>query len=305
MLLHLRRGPPDPAVGPGLSVRGTLRVDAGEGPLRAQHDRLMRTALRRGDGDPEAALEGAALEGDYRPETLAYARGAWLERMRREHHSAAVFSQMLPQLMDAGATLDTKTAVLRMAMEELRHAGLCGGVVRLLGAEPSLETELMPAPLPLHEKATPRERALRNVLFVGVNETIAVALLTEERELTREPAIAAVLEQLVADEVGHAKLGWTYLAETWPTLDAAQRARTDAYLPYAFAYLEESLMGPIARLRYDDARRDELNALGLPAPQDLRELFYAAMQQAVLAPLDAQGLAASEGWAARAATRAR
>jgi len=285
-------------------VKGTLRVAPGEGPLRAQHDRLLRTTLRRGDADPEGALADATLEGDYREATLTYARAAWTERMRREHHSAAVFSQLLPQLMDAGATLDAKTAVLRMSMEELRHAALCAGVVELLGGAPEVEADLMPQALPDHPKGTPVERALRNVLFVGcLNETLAVAMLTEERELVREPAIAAVLEQLVADEVGHAKLGWIYLAEVWPTLDPAQRARTDAYLPYALEYLERSLMGPLAQLRFEEGLRDELSQLGLPAPQDLRELFYAAMEGAVLAPLDAQGLAASEGWERRKATR--
>ena len=62
-------------------------------------------------------------------------------------------------------------------------------------------------------------------------------------------------------------------------------------------------MGPLAQLRFEQGLRDELSQLGLPAPQDLRELFYAAMEGAVLAPLDAQGLAASEGWKRRSATR--
>jgi len=72
----------------------------------------------------EGVLEGAKLEGTYHETALGVARRAWLERMRREHHSAAVFSRLLPQLMEAEATLDFKMATLRMSMDELRHAAL-------------------------------------------------------------------------------------------------------------------------------------------------------------------------------------
>lgn len=280
--------------------RGTLRVAVGDGHFRSEHERLVATALRRGDADPEGALRGARLEGSYHERTLELARRAFLERMRREHHSSTVFSGLLPQLIEAEATLDTKTAVLRMAMDELRHAALCGGVVELLGGEAILETDLATPSLPDHPTCTPIERALRNVVFVGcMNETIAVGMLTEERALVREPAIEAVLTQLVADEVSHAKLGWTYLDEVWPQLDEEQRARTSAYLPYAFRHLEESLMGPMAHMRFDDLLRDELAALGVPSPQDMRELFYAAMETAVLPPLQARGLPATESWRRR------
>jgi hypothetical protein len=278
-------------------VLGKLRVAVGDGPLHTEHERLLRTALRRGDGDPEAAIRDARLSNDYHPRALEIARRAWTERMRREHHSAAVFSRLLPQLMEAGATLDVKTAVLKMAMDELRHANLCGSVVELLGGRAELDTDLATEPLPEHPKCTPLERALRNVVFVGcLNETIAVAILTEERALVVEPAIESVLVQLVADEIWHAKLGWLYLGEVWPLLDATQRDRTNAYLPYAFGHLEQALMGPIARVRFDEALTDELNALGIPAPQDMREVCDETLRTTVLPQLDAHGLAATDAW---------
>ena len=44
------------------------------------------------------------------------------------------------------------------------------------------------------------EAALRNAIFVGcLSETVSIALLTEERELTREPVIRRVVDQLAAD----------------------------------------------------------------------------------------------------------
>jgi hypothetical protein len=304
-VLHdLRRGADGAALRAGMSgdapPKGTLRVAPGEGPLRAEHERLLRTALKRGALDPEAAVRGARLEHEYHPTTLELARLAWFERMRREHHSSAVFSRLLPQLIEAGATLDVKTSVLRMSMDELRHGGLCGGVLELLGARPELETELVTEPLPEHPTCTPIERALRNVVFIGcLNETIGVAMLTEERALAREPAISAVLDQLAADEVWHAKLGWLYLAEVWPALDDIARQRTNAYLRYAFGYLEAALVDPISRVRFDDALTEELNALGVAAPQDMRELFYEALESIVLPQLEAQGVHARAAWAER------
>jgi hypothetical protein len=243
--------------------------------------------------------QDAKLEGHYSERALEVARATWKERMRREHHSSTVFSGLLPQLIAAAATLDIKTSVLRMAMEELAHAQLCGSVIEMLGARAEIETDLATPPLPEHPKCTAVERALRNVLFVGLNETLGIAALSEERGVVREPAIDAVLAQLLGDEVGHAKLGWIYLRELWPSFDAEQRARTNAYLPYALAYLESELIAPLAHVAYDDALRDELDALGVLAPQDLRELLYATMHAAVIAPLDAQGLDASRAWRER------
>ena len=119
-----------------------LRLDVGSGPLRTEHERLLRTALRRGDTDPEGALADGALAGTYSDRARALARNTWRARMVHEHQSAAVFARLLPQLMAAAATLEHKTTVLRMAMDELRHASLCAGVVTLLGGEPVAETVL-------------------------------------------------------------------------------------------------------------------------------------------------------------------
>ncbi|MEM9190519.1 MAG: ferritin-like domain-containing protein [Myxococcota bacterium] len=276
---------------------GTLRVGVGEGPLRTEHQKLLRNGLRRGNKDPETAIRSGSLEGTYHDATLKIAKRSWLERMRFEHMSAAVFSRLLPQLIEAGATVDVKTGVLRMSMDELRHSALCGDVVELLGGEPVIETRLTTAPLPEHSDCTPAERALRNVMFVGcMSETIAVSQLSEEFELASEPSIRAVIDQLMTDEVWHAKLGWSYLAEVWPTLDRDQRARTEAYLPRAFSYLEEHMVGPTRDVLFQDDLTDELNALGISAPQDSRDLFYDTVTAVTIPRLSEFGMNASNAW---------
>ncbi len=278
-----------------------LRLDVGPGPLRAEHDRLLRTALRRGETDPEGALAEGSLQGDYSERALAIAVDTWRRRMVHEHQSAAVFARLLPQLMAAAATLEHKTTVLRMAMDELRHASLCAGVVSLLGGEPEAEAELRTEPLPEHEDGDAVEACLRNVLFVGcLSETVSIALLTEERELTREPVIERVVAQLAADEVLHAKLGWSYLAATWPALSAEAKTRMGAYLPVAFRYLREKMHGamPLGRARIEGALKDELEALGVMSSEEGRALFAATVEEVILPRLEDHGLPARDAWTA-------
>ncbi|HJK90919.1 MAG TPA: ferritin-like domain-containing protein [Polyangiaceae bacterium LLY-WYZ-15_(1-7)] len=282
-------------------ARGLLQLEVGDSPLRSEHERLLRTALRRGEKDPEGALAAGRLEGRYEARSLRLAANTWRARVVHEHDSAAVFSRLLPQLMAAGAALEFKTAVLRMSMDELRHASLCAGVVKLLGGDPAVEVDLATQPLPEHPDATPREAALRNAIFVGcLSETVSIALLTEERELTREPVIRRVVDQLAADEVLHAKLGWSYLVATWPTLDEAARARTRAYLPVAFGFLEAKMLDamPLGPTLPDDLR-DELEALGCLDPADARELLYATIEGVIAPRLAEHGLDGKRAWAER------
>ncbi|MGE0786239.1 MAG: ferritin-like domain-containing protein [Sandaracinaceae bacterium] len=283
-------------------TQGELRVAAGRGPLRAEHDRLLRTALRRGALRPERE-EGERIDTrDYHDVTLRDARRIWLQRMVNEHRSAAVFSQLLPQLMEAGATLDVQTTVLRMSMDELRHGALCAGIVEALGGEAVVTTELAPAPLPTHPGCTPLERAMRNALFIGcLCETVAVALTAEERERTTEPLVRRVIDQICADESLHARFGWAFVTEAAPALDAAARARTDAWLRTAFAYFERRELDdiPACPVPPGEVVR-EGQALGVCENMATRELVYASIEQAVLPALEALGFGAHRAWRERA-----
>ena len=45
-------------------ARGTLKVAVGASPIASEHRRLVKSALRRGELEPEIA-EGTRLEGSY------------------------------------------------------------------------------------------------------------------------------------------------------------------------------------------------------------------------------------------------
>jgi len=279
-----------------------LTFQISQGPLRTEHERLLRTVLRRGEGAERRPGEVVDLSA-YDEATLTAARRVWSMRMVNEHHSAAVFANLLPQLMEAGAPLDYKTSIMRMAMDELHHGALCAEVVAALGGTPEALVDLKTAPLPTHPGCGPVERALRNALFVGcLAETVAVAFTTEEREQTREPYIKRVITQISADEVLHARFGWAYLQEVAPTLDDPARARTNLWLRVAFRYLEreEMLEVPSTTPPPEDIREQGL-ALGVCHNAATRQLFYETVHTAILPGLEAAGLNAVDAWRNRMA----
>ena len=270
-----------------------LSLAVGKSALAAEHHRLVRTALRRGEKDPEMALQSAQLHGQYPESVLAIAATAWTARMVHEHHSAAVFSRLLPQFMAAGAPLEFKTTVLRMAMDELRHASLCASVAVLCGGRGEVIADLSTAELSEHVDTTRRVASLRNALFVGLSETISIALLTEERELATEPAIHAVLDQLAADEVLHAKLGWSYFGHLWPLLNTDERTALAAYIPVALGFLEKKMLGAMplpSGVDYPAPVRQQLTALGVMHSEDGRELMYATLESVIEPALKEHGL---------------
>lgn len=276
-----------------------LRVEPGEGPLRLEYDRICRRLLERGDESPEIAAD-AVLEGSYGDEAQQLARLNWLARMRQEHDSAAVFAGMLPQLVEAQCSLEMKAVVLRSAIDELRHAALCGQVARLLGGEPVVEADLMPRALPVHEGCSPRERIVRNVVFVScISETVAVAVLSDEREHVREPHITRVLTQLAGDETLHARIGWIFLREQWPLLESDERERMHTYLAAALGYYERRVAEVASPRPIEPGLLEEARALGFAYGAEVRELVRETLESVVVPQLAACGPDARRAWSGR------
>jgi hypothetical protein len=275
---------------------GTLRTTIGETPLAAEHRRLLRRLLRRGDSSPEREPD-ELFTGEVHPRALELARENWRERMVHEHQSAAVFTQLVPQLMEAEAPLEVKTVITRSAMDELRHAGLCGQVVEYLGGEAEAEADLSVEPIPDHPDCTPRERALRNVFFAScLSETVSMALLTEERELTDDAFIDRVLRQLAADESLHARVGWIYLSECWQVMDAAAREKLNVYLPTALSYFETRMLESMPVATIPEKILADARKLGFSESRRARSLMYETIETIILPNLDGIGLDAQKAW---------
>jgi hypothetical protein len=111
-----------------------------------------------------------------------------------------------------------------------------------------------------------------------------------------EGPLRDTLSQIWADEVGHARFGWGVLHELLPRFDDAARLRLSLYLRVALRHLE---LHELAHLPLTSTPPTAGVALGLCSGPDARVLFYATVKQAILLPLEALGLKASDAWTAR------
>lgn len=273
----------------------------GTGPMRAEHERILGW-LRRGHDAPRAHRPEAIDRDAYSPAARAAAVRVWSRRMHNEHGSAAVFARLLPELMACGASLDHCTTVTRCAADELHHGALCADVVRALGAEPPSLAGVETQSLPEHADVNRLEGTLRNVVFVGcLAETVAVAFTAEERELTTDPYVRCVITQISADEVLHARFGWSLLAEVAPTLDGAARDRFVDYLRTAFFYLEREELLEVPNVQGPRALVEQAQALGVCDNPRTRELFYETVHEVIVPGLEGAGIAASRAWEERRA----
>ncbi len=225
---------------------------------------------------------------------FAAARDTWFGRMVNEHSSAAVFAGLAEQLrpFDAAAA-DTCAG---FAEEERHHGVLCGAVLEAIGGEATFPAPATTA-LPVHADVPAREAALRNVLAICcLAETVAVALIGAERLEMADGPIRRVLSDILADEVGHARFGWRWLAAEAPRLDAATRARLGRYLEVAFGHLETH---EHANLRLGGPLPAGAADLGLCDAGAQRALFRDTVETVIVPRLEAHGLPARAAWASR------
>lgn len=229
----------------------------------------------------------------------AFARATaetWLGRMVNEHRSGAVFERTADLLARAGEPEDVVEECRSFAAEERRHGVSCGAVVLRAGgvARALVEAE---EPYPLHADTSPRVAVVRNLIAIScMAETVAVALIGEERERMPDGPLRELLTGIWADEVGHARFGWRTVAAMLPTLDEASREAVSAYLPVAFEHLERH---ELAHLPVAARPRAGGEVYGLCSGEEARELFYATVEQAVVAGLEALGLPARRAWERR------
>lgn len=285
-----------------MSSERTLRVDTRGQLFEGQHEKLMAFLAKGGETREVHAVERGALCERYDPAVCSIARETWRGRMVNEHRSSSVFAALVPQLIEASVTVDAQTAALRMGMDEIHHAVLCGRVLTAFGGDPTAQAEGELPVMPRHPGTSPIERVMRNVMFVGcLSETVAVALVGEERELATEPMVRAALDQILSDEVQHARYGWAFVGQCLGPIDGDARGRTERWLRTAFAFLERKELEhmPLTPPSTGEIRAQR-EAAGLCEPEHSRGLLYDAIREVIVPGLEGLGLAAGEAWARRA-----
>ncbi len=242
----------------------------------------------------------AALDLEVPPDFAAATRATWLGRMVNEYRSGTVFEHTAAGLARAGCSPEVVAECRSFAEEERRHGVLCGAVVLRAGGEARVPIEA-DEPFPEHTDTTPRAAAVRNLIAIScLAETVAVALIGDERERMPEGPLRELLTGIWADEVGHARFGWRTVALLLPTLDADEREAVIAYLPVAFEHLERHELEHLPETAHASPDSEKY---GLCSGQGARELFYATVDRAVVAGLEALGLPARRAWERRAAPK--
>ena len=222
----------------------------------------------------------------------------WRGRMVNEHISARVFAQLIPQMMRAGIEPLVQAKVADMVAQELRHGRLCAGVVEALGGTAIADQPELPD-VPLHEDAAPIEGVLRNVLAIScLEETVAVALLETNRQLSGPPPIRAIVTEILRDEVNHSKLGWQLADQLLPRIDLATRDRLSEYLVPAFRQL---LLRHWIPDTIDLGARMAVPAIGVDDAREASRLTLEVIAQVIVPGLEAHGLAARDALALAAA----
>ncbi len=242
----------------------------------------------------EAARAPLAIPGvDAIPaEERAAALESWRDRMASEHASSRVFAALIPKMMRAGVARRHIAAVSEMIGEELEHGLLCARVVAALGGDPVAPLPDLPE-VPAHADATAVEAVLRDAISIGCcSETVAVALVGTERVQAGSEALRGVLDKILADEVGHARLGWKLIDELAPELDRPARRRIDLYLVAAF---QHQIQHHAPFLRWP-AASDSAVSLGVPDGPANWQCFLDTMTGVTVPGLERRGLAAGQAW---------
>lgn len=216
----------------------------------------------------------------------------WRGRMVNEHISARVFGVLLGQAMQAGISPKRQMELAVFATEELQHARQCASVVHALTGDARAHLPELPE-VPLHGNVPPLEAFLRNLLSVCcMSETVAVSLIRAETLEIAPPQLKKLLDAILADEVGHARFGWSLLEEMAP-LDAELRARLDAYLPVALAHLVQH---ELAHLPAHDGMGQAAAEVGVCSGLEARRLLRDTIEQVIVPGLEQHGFQARRAW---------
>lgn len=243
--------------------------------------RVTRRAL------PEAVEELASLDPT-RAEALSR---IWWTQAATELRVASSFAVVHEALASLGAEPSLIALAERAVDDEHRHAALCLELASRYAARDLAPPPALPTQRPSHPGA--RDDAERRALFVvgqcALNETFASAYLTTAHHGAESPLARAALNELLADEIDHARLGWAYVS----TLPRAMRdAISDWLVPLSIANLREWRTSAASHL---DAHEEH----GVPRAEAVRAALDEVVREVLVpgfarAGLDVRGL---ERWA--------
>jgi hypothetical protein len=179
----------------------------------------VASVVERPDWREPIAPEVASLSPSVRSRLARH----WTEAARMEHASIAAFARFALQLLTLGAPPDLVVDAQRAMVDETRHARLAFGLASAYAG-----ADIGPGRLAVRGslEATDLRSVLATTFVEGcIGETVAALEATEALEhlRDRDPAVAAILATIAADEARHAELAWRSVA--WMVSAFGQAAR--------------------------------------------------------------------------------
>lgn len=225
---------------------------------------------------------------------LRHAGALWAQRAAAELDAAARFDRLATLLRETSA----KRVVVDMAREavddEHRHHTRCVALARRFGATVSDATRGRAPALAAGPRTAVEQAIYETVAMSCVTESLSTALLMEIRAAAVDDEVAATVDEILRDEVDHARLGWAHLAAESPQRD--------------LAFLGPRLPAVLAHTVHDEIfATDDGGPLalevagygGLPRPQR-RNVLLRTMRDVVFPGLRTHGIdtSAAEAWLA-------
>jgi len=146
----------------------------------------------------------AALSADQREALGRF----WLTSALYEHASIGSFSAFTLDLLAHGAPPELLARAQEAAGDEVRHARDCFTMASACAGTVIAPGPLTARPEPARSLADLAESVARDA---AINETLAAVQAAEQLARATDPAVRAVLANIVADEARHAELAWATL----------------------------------------------------------------------------------------------
>jgi hypothetical protein len=222
------------------------------------------------------------------------AAGLWAHRALAELDAAARFERLATILRDTGAKPLVVDMARAAADDERRHHTRCIALACRFGVRPAASHGNAPQ-LAAGTRTLAEQALYETVSMSCVTETLSTALLMAIRAAAVDDEVAATADEILRDEVEHARLGWAHLAAEAPRRDLAFLGpRLPAILAHT---VHEEIFGP------DDAGplADEIAGLGgLPRARRY-DVLVQTMRDVVFPGLRSHGIdtASAEQWLAQ------
>jgi hypothetical protein len=268
-------------------LAGALGTFTRETTLGPEHRRLMEAGHR-----PVPWAESTA-------HTLPAALRAglaelWRARMISEHRSVGIFSLYALDLLGAGAPAEALSLACRAALDEVRHAELFARLAGLYSGELETPPPGIP-PMPDDPSIPMRIQVAREALHLCVcAETYSAVTLAELHARSTDPAVHGALGVVIADELHHARMGWSLLSSLLADPDADElRAFLQAELLPMLDGFARDMFGDPAQIpapSLTGAERALADAHGYLPQRDEYALFRATVDEVWIPGLPGLGL---------------